>query len=189
MPRMKINKKQVAKSIRYILVELIIVFVGVYLAFQLSEFSAEREINQRREQLQEALAQEIDFFLLGAERLIPQMDKEYADWRQRHEAGEQPAPLHFEIGGADLPPRGMWRAVLASDGLSILPVEQMQNVSRYYNALDILLSKYAGLIEFSEKEIIPFDNTEAFYHAESGKLKRKYAAYMNRMHDMLRLFH
>lgn len=185
---MNISRKQLTKAARYLLVELLIVFVGVYLAFQLHEYKAERETNQRRQQLREALAQEIDVFLLGADQLIPQLDAMYADWRQRYDAGEKPAPLHFAIGGANLPPRGMWQAVLASDGLATLPVDSMQKVSQFYNALDILLGKYSDMIEFAEQQIIPHDDTAAFYQADSGSMKREYAAYMGRMQDMLRLF-
>ena len=64
----------------------------------------------------------------------------------------------------------------------------MQTVSDYYNALDVLLSKYAALIEFSEKEIVPFEDTGTFYQAGSRTLKPKYAAYVRRMQDWLRLF-
>ena len=82
----------------------------------------------------------------------------------------------------------MWQAVLASDGVATLPVESMQKVSDYYNALDILLTKYANLIEFSEREIIPFENKNTFYDAGNGTMKRKYVAYMRRIQDMLHLF-
>lgn len=185
---MRLSTKEIVEGTRYLLVELLIVFVGVYLAFQLNEYSSQRETNQRREQLRVALGQEIDVFLLGANQLIPRLDTLYKEWRRRYDEGEKPAPLHFEIGGADLPPRGMWQAVLASDGLALLPVEPMQKVSDYYNALDILLSKYANLIEFSEQEIIPFESADTFYQPGRGPMKRKYVAYMRRMQDMLHLF-
>ena len=185
---MRLPTKGIIEGARYLLVELLIVFVGVYLAFQLNQYSSERETNQRRQQLRVALAQEIDVFLLGANQLLPRLDTLYKHWRRSYDSGKKPAPLHFEIGGADLPPRGMWQAVLASDGLAILPVESMQKVSDYYNALDILLTKYANLIEFSEREIIPFEDKNTFYDAGNGTMKRKYVAYMRRIQDMLHLF-
>jgi hypothetical protein len=185
---MSLSKKQALRGARYLFAELLIVFVGVYLAFQLNEYSSGREANQRREQLQQALAQEIDIFLLGADRFLPHLDTLYSDWRRRYDAGEKPVPLHFELGGADLPPRGMWQAVLASDGLATLPVEPMQIVSAYYNALDILLSKYGKSIEFWEQEIVPFEDLDTFYQADSSILRRKYAVHMQRMQEMLRLF-
>ena len=81
----------------------------------------------------------------------------------KRRSGEKPRPLFFEIGGSDLPPRGMWEAVLASDGLATLRVDSMRRVSDYYNALEILLSKYAAMIAFAEEEIIPFEEMDAFY--------------------------
>jgi hypothetical protein len=184
----RVSTKQVLGGVRYLFVELLIVFVGVYLAFQLNEYSVEREVNQRRQQLIEALAREIDVFLQGAHQLIPHVDQQYADWRQRYDAGKRPDPYHFEIGGDDRPPRGMWQAVLAAEGLAILPVESMQKVSDYYNALDVLLSKYTNLVEFAEQEIVPYEKTNAFYDPGTVTMKRKYAAYMRRMQDMLQLF-
>jgi hypothetical protein len=82
----------------------------------------------------------------------------------------------------------MWQAVLASDGLTLLPVESMQQVSDYYNALDILLNKYAALIEFSDREIIPYTDAGRFYEGNTRTLNRKYASYMRRIQDMLRVF-
>lgn len=182
------SRQQILKGARYLVVELFIVFVGVYLAFQLNEYRAEREAAERRRQLRTALAQEIDVFLLGADQLLPQLDARYADWRRRYEAGETPRPLYFAVGGADLPPHAMWEAVLASDGLAILPVASMQTLSDYYNALDILMGKYAETTRFAEEEIIPYDDVDRFYDPSGRTLRRPYAAYMGRVQDMLRLF-
>lgn len=181
-------KSKLSKQIQYLLVELFIVFIGVYLAFQLNEFKSNRELEQREEQLQLALAQEIDIFIVGANQLIPELNSEYADWRQSYDSGELPRPLTYELGGADLPPRGMWQAVLASDGLAILPVNTMQNISQYYNALEILLGKYDELIQFSSTEILPFSDPNAFYDPETQQLLPKYVVYMRRFQDMVFLF-
>lgn len=182
------GKNTIVQKMQYLMVELFIVFIGVYLAFQLNDYRSERETNQRRHQIQEALGQEINIFILGADQTYPYLESLYQDWRTKYEAGEKPVPLYFQIGGVDLPPRGMWQSVMASEGVTTLPVETLQKLSDYYNALDILLDKYAEISAFSELEIIPVEEPETFYHAEGGNLKRKYVAYMQRMQDMLNLF-
>ncbi len=64
----------------------------------------------------------------------------------------------------------------------------MKTVSDYYNALDVLLSKYVKLSEFSESEIVPYETKDTFYPGNSRMMKPKFIAYMRRMQDWLRLF-
>ena len=114
-PGKRFSSKKVLEGARYLFVELLIVFVGVYLAFELNEYSHERDTNKRRQQLLAALTQEIDDFVQGANQVLPRIEKLNAEWHQRYNAGKRPSPLYLSIGGADRPPRGMWQAVQASD--------------------------------------------------------------------------
>jgi len=54
-----------------------------------------------------------------------------------------------------------------------------------------MLNKYTAMISFAENEIIPYDDTNIFYKEESDEkqLRKKYVAFMQRMQDMIRLFH
>ncbi len=185
---MSLSAKKIVEGARHLLVELLIVFIGVYLAFELNEYSHQRETDQRRQQFLAALTQEIGDFSRGANQVIPRLDKLITEWRRAYESEKKPIPLLLEIGGADRPPRGMWQAVQASDAIILLPVESMKTVSEYYNALDVLLNKYTKLIEFSEREIVPFGTKDTFYQGNGRMLKPKYKAYMRRMQDWLNLF-
>lgn len=186
---MSLSREKLVRGAGRLLLELLVVFIGVYLAFLLSEHRAERERDARRDQLQAALASEIAFFTEGADRIAPAFDSLYVDWQAGFEAGEQPPPLWFQLTGVSMPPRGMWQAVLASDAVATLDVATMQTVSGFYNALDVLLKAYDELDDFAQREIIPHEAAdEAIFYDADGRLKPHYQDYMRRVQNALRLF-
>ena len=186
---MALSREKLLRGAGRLLLELVVVFIGVYLAFMLNEHRAEREQENRRQQLRTALASEIGVFANGADRIAPEFDSLYVRWRRRFEAGEQPTPIHYQLSGISLPPRGMWQAVVASDAVATLDVATMQQVSYFYNGLDILLERYQDLDDFARREIMPYraSGAAAFYDAED-RLKPHYADYMRRIHDAQNLF-
>lgn len=186
---MKLGRDNFARVSGRLLLELVIVFVGVYLAFLFNEYRENREQDARRTQLREALASEIEVFIRGADPLSAVLDRMLARWDSAYQAGTRPTPIEVPSGGIDMPPRGMWRAVVASDPLATLDVATMQSVSDFYNGLDVLIAKYDRLRAFDEASIIPHadDAPRAFYKEGSSVLKPEYRAYMNRFHDVLTL--
>lgn len=172
-----------------LLLELVIVFVGVYLAFLVNEYGTRREQEARRAQLRAALASEISVFIEGATPLVPALDSLFAGWDSAYAAGSRPMPLRVPTGGIDMPPRGMWQAVIASDPLATLDVATMQSVSDFYNGLDVVIEKYDRLRAFDEASIIPRadDGAPAFYEGGSTELRPEYRAYMSRFRDVVNL--
>lgn len=187
---MNLSRRTLARGIVRLLLELVIVFVGVYLAFLFNEYRANAEQASRQGQLREALASEIDVFIQGADRMLPVLDSLVDRWDSAYAAGAHPGPLEAPSGGVDMPPRGMWQAVIASDPLSTLDVATMQSVSEFYNALDVLIEKYDRLRAFDEASIVAYadDGRMAFYKPGSTALRPEYRAYMSRFHDVVSLF-
>jgi hypothetical protein len=187
---MKLGRETFGRGLARLLLELIIVFAGVYLAFLFNGYQASRQRAVRRAQLRAALASEIDVFSQSADRFAPILDSLQARWDSAYTAGACPEPLAVPSGGVDMPPRGIWQAVLASDPLSTLDVATMQSVSSFYNALDVLIEKYNRLRTFYEASIIPHSDDSAGGYCRRGStvLRPEYRAYMNRFRDFLNLF-
>ncbi len=182
------SRNQILKEAGHFIIELIIVFIGVYLAFLLSEHRSDSEIQNRRKQMRSALSQEIGVFINSTDTITPFLDSLLTQWQNKYKAGERPIPLYLQFTGVDLPPRGMWQAVVSSDGLAILNVKTIQKASDFYNSLDVLVDKYKTLNEFAEREILP--NAEYGpdkFYKKDNKLKPEFNAYMQRVKDLREL--
>lgn len=186
---MKLGRESLGRSLGKLLVELVIVFVGVYLAFLFNEYQANRQERAHRTELRAALASEIEVFSRNADRFASHLDSLQARWDSAYTAGARPVPLMVPSEGVVTPPRGIWQAVLASDPLETLDVATMQNVSSFYNALDVLIAKNERLTDFYEASVIPHldDGAAVFYERGSTVLRPEYRAYMNRLTDFLDL--
>lgn len=186
---MKLGRESLGKGLAKLLLELVVVFVGVYLAFLFNEYQANRQERTHRTELRAALASEIDVFARHADRFASTLDSLQVQWDSAYTAGAHPAPLQVPSGGIDTPPRGIWQAVLASDPLATLDVATMQNVSIFYNALDVFVAKNDRLRDFYEASVIPHldDGTAVFYERGGTVLRPEYRAYMDRFRDFLNL--
>lgn len=168
--------------------EMLIVFLGVYLAFLFNAHGERTKTKTRQAQLLRGLYTEIDFFLAGALRRSPLMNDAFAAWNQNLAAGTYQTPPYFVMKGDDLPTSSMWQVVMYFDGIQLLDVPIMFELSKYYNSFDIMLSKYLKLIDFAEAEIIPYADTPSKFYKTDGALTSKYAAYTDRYADFLSLF-
>jgi hypothetical protein len=186
---MKLGRESLGRSLGKLLLELVVVFVGVYLAFLFNEYQAGRQEQVHRAELRAALASEIEVFSRSADRFASRLDSLQAGWDSAYTAGARPAPLMVPSGGVDTPPRGIWQAVLASDPLATLDVASMQNVSNFYNAVNVLIAKNDRLRDFYEASVIPYldGGAAVFYRRGSTVLRPEYRAYMDRFRDFLQL--
>ena len=181
-------KHKISSQITRLFLELMIVFLGVYLAFLFNAHSERIKMKSRQVQLLRGLHQEVNYFLGGARPRSTVMNETLLKWKDRLEKGEFQTPLYFVIEGDALPTNHMWQVVMFFDGLQLLDVSMMFQLSRYYKSFDMMLSKYTKLIRFAEDEIIPYEDTPKSYYVTKGRLKATYRAYLDRYTDFLALF-
>lgn len=182
--------KQLKGSLIFrLLSELLIVFLGVYLAFLFNAHGEKVKDKARQAQLIQGLHKEIEYFLGGANRRSPVMEDAFKQWKIGLADGQVQTPLYFKLEGHALPNSSMWQVVMFFDGIQLLDVSTMFELSKYYNHFDIMLSKYIKLIEFAEAEIIPYQDTPSHFYRTKGDLTARYEAYLDRYTDFLDLFH
>lgn len=152
--------------------ELLIVFLGVYLAFLFNAHAEHTAMRNRKIQLLRGLNTEVDFFLRGAMRRSPLMQESFAEWKGKMAEGTLQTPPYFVMEGDELPTTSMWQVVVNFDGIQLLDVPTMFSLATYYNSFDIMLSKYAKLIDFAENKIIPYADTPSFFTRNPVRLRR-----------------
>ena len=101
-------------------VELLVVFIGVYSAFALSQYEARREADNRRRQLQEALTSKIRDLTSNTLRVARVLPAQLAELRSAIKHGQRPTltpwlePVRVRTY--------MWESTLQSGALGLLPI-------------------------------------------------------------------
>ena len=133
--------------------ELLVVFIGVYAAFALSQYEARRKSAERRDQLQDALVREIKDLTSNTRRVAQQLPIELAQFDSAVRVGGHPAlqpwiePVRMQTH--------MWEATLQSGALDLFDVPTVYRLSQFYNELNAGFEQLAQLRSLSESVLIP----------------------------------
>jgi hypothetical protein len=167
-------------------VELVVVFIGLYAAFAVSEYQADREAEERREQLRLALVREIAEITANVKNGAAGMAETLVFYDAQLENAGTPA-LHPLIEAIDVRTH-MWEATLASGGIDLFDVATVHDLSAFYNELNAGFAQIGQLRALSESILIPnLDRgTDEFYSAP-GQLRAKYAWYLSGLRNLHRL--
>jgi hypothetical protein len=133
--------------------ELLVVFIGVYAAFALSEHEDRRDDAVRRVQLQAALVREIEALTMNTRRVAETLPERLAQFDAAVAAGARP-PLSPLIEAVRVDTH-MWEAALQSSALDLFAVDTVYDLSRFYNELNAGFEQLAQLRALSETVLIP----------------------------------
>lgn len=181
------RERRTARSITWLGLELVIVFVGVYAAFALSEYEATRDAAERREQLQAALVREIGDITSNTRRVADQLPPVLARFDSALAAGARP-PLEPWIEPVRVDTH-MWEATLQSGALDLFDVPTVYALSQFYNELNAGFEQLAQLRSLSEDVLIPNlgQGRDEFYDLDTGALRPKYDWYRHGRTRLARL--
>jgi hypothetical protein len=165
------------KTVPLIILELVVVFVGVYAAFALSEHQAERQASERRRQIQLALVREIEDITANTCNAAHVIGRMVASYDSALAAGGTP-PLEpmMEAVGVE---NHMWDAALVSGGLDLLDVETIFRLSEFYNELNAGFAQMEQLRELTQTLLLPnLDAGTSEFYERPGRLRRRYGWYL-----------
>lgn len=176
--------RRIARILAPWLIELVIVFIGVYAAFALTQYQAERETIARREQIVQALVREIEDIAANTRRVAERMPDVLAYYDSTMAAGAMPAlepliePVRVQTH--------MWEAALESGGLDVLDVPTMYRLSAFYNMLNAGFEQLAQLRHLSETVLLPNAGRgpEEFYDPTTKQLRPKYTWYLDGLRNL-----
>jgi len=167
------------KRLRSILVELLIVFVGVYAAFSLDRWNDDKEAEQQREQILLALLQNLNVYL---DELVQESEEfeqiHYKPFIEAYENDEMPILKAIPMGGSGLSSE-FWSAMLQAGGLEVLDIETISNIESYYTTLRFAVGKITTFDQIITNQLVPnLDNDlEEFYNLEDKRLRKRYDWY------------
>ncbi len=164
-----------------------VVFVGVYAAFALSEYRVTREAQAHRQQIHQALIREIEAITVLTRRAAEDLSITVAFYDSSIAVGAMP-PLQPRIEPIRVRSH-MWEAALQSGGLNLLDVPTMYRISEFYNRLNAGFEQLAQLRQLSETVLIPNlgRGPEEFYDPLTKTLRPKYAWYLDGLRRVVNL--
>ncbi|MEO7366019.1 MAG: hypothetical protein ABIW03_06845 [Sphingomicrobium sp.] len=169
-----------------LLFEIVIIFIGVTAAFALEAARQERSDADYRDSMIAAMVPTFDdmqrhnrIFITESAAKIEAFDRDLA-------AGKRPLLPIYREGGAERPPMRACDGIVASGVSKSLPPELYFELSQFYNRQDSLGQRYVRYAEMTERDIFPLGPDQAgIYDPSTGKLKPQYAAYVDRLRDLL----
>jgi hypothetical protein len=169
--------------------ELVLVFVGVYAAFWLSNFQQHREDARRRDQILASLEQE---FLKGIESgkiAEAREERQAAEFRGALDAGEMP-PLHPFVFTTDYSP-GDIATLLQSGGVQLLDVKTLMALRELESVIRWGLSDIQRYQRLSDDLIVPNldQDISFFYDPATKKLRRRFEIYPQALEATVKFAH
>jgi|GEM_PF-3070519 len=157
--------------------ELIVVFIGVYLAFLLDGVRSQWEEEQKRSRVLSALLRETRQSARDLELVEDAFETLSSSWLDEYENGEMPElrGFHFVYSSR----HDVWEATLQSGILEIVDVGVVFSLSNHYAQMDFAAAQVEAFDRFVSEHIIPkLDEGNAeFYDPDTKELKLRYRWY------------
>jgi hypothetical protein len=184
---MRDNSSNTTAWIVRLMLELVVVFIGVYAAFALSQHEASKQVDERRRQLQEALVREIKDLTSNTRRVARQVPAELAQFDSAVRSGRRP-PLVPWMEPVRVQTH-MWDVTLQSGALDLFSIPTIHNLSEFYNELNAGFEQISQLRTLSENVLIPnIDRgSSEFYTPDGLHLRTKYQWYRDGLGRLARL--
>lgn len=168
------------------LFEIVIIFIGVTGAFALEAVRQEREDAAYRSGMIAALIP--TFNDLERHNLLFEHEtgSKIAAFDAALARGERPKlPIYRETGG-ERPPSRAWDGIVATGVSKALPPELYYELSRFYTRQESFGERYVRYAAMTEQQILTLGPEQrGIYDPASGELKPEYAAYVDRLRDLI----
>ncbi|MGH7471288.1 MAG: hypothetical protein ACRENP_25345 [Longimicrobiales bacterium] len=167
-----------------LVLELLVVFVGVYGASALAHHQRQRDLENRRQQIRRALIEEIQGIVGQARMGAAAIDKDLAAFDAAI-ARKQYFPLRAGIGTKTIETH-MWTATLQSGALELFDVPTVYRLSRFYGQLNYGVVKLDQMRDLSERMLLPVAGAgpAEFYDLETGMVRPKYQWVISGMREV-----
>ncbi|HEX4631247.1 MAG TPA: hypothetical protein VH188_09805 [Chthoniobacterales bacterium] len=171
------------------LIELVIVFVGVYAAFVLNAHQIHEQERQRRAQILSYLEGGAVQSLVKLKTVTPEYDRRINQFMARLEKGEMPEISPIAWSSSYNPNESAW--LLQAGGLELLDIQTIARIRELDAAAATGLSTMAHYQQLSDQLIVPHlgEGQAAFYDLETKKLRPQYARYPDMLQDGSRVLH
>ncbi|HET6886731.1 MAG TPA: hypothetical protein VFH87_02290 [Candidatus Udaeobacter sp.] len=158
--------------------ELILVFVGVYAAFWLSNYQQHRQDAERRDQILAFIEQTLSEGIESSKaNRAKEQEPEAAEFRRALDAGEMP-PLRPFVFITDYSPSDL-ATMMQSGGVQLLDVQTLRALRRDESVIRWGLQRMARYQKLSDELIVPNlgQDSSFFYDPATKRLRKQFEIY------------
>ena len=157
--------------------ELVLVFVGVYAAFWLSNYQQHRQDAERRDQILASLEQQLREGIESGKINRAKQEREATEFQRALNAGKMPSLQPF-VFTTDYSPTD-WATMLQSGGVQLLDVQTLMAVRNDESVIRWGLSRMAWYQKLSDELIVPNldQDISFFYDPAAKKLRKRFEIY------------
>jgi hypothetical protein len=175
---------------RQLLLELVIVFLGVYAAFWVDNYRESLAEQERSKEIAQAILRGLDDVIHAETSFIETSAAGLADWREARQRGESPPPFYFRVSGSERPPRTIYEAIIQSRPAELFDSELLFDLGYFYSEMVGVSNRYIRYAEFTESTLLPNlkRGAEVFYDADGESLRPEYEAHMDRLEELIQMW-
>jgi len=157
--------------------ELLLVFVGVYAAFWLSNYQQHGQDAERRDRILASIERTLREGIESNEISRAKQQQEAAEFRRALDAGEMP-PLRPFVFTTDYSP-GDFAALLQSGGIQLLDLETLTALRNDETIIRWGLSRMTRYTKLSDELVVPNldQDISFFYDPATKKLRKRFEIY------------
>ena len=167
--------------------ELVLVFVGVYAAFWLSNYQQHQQDAQRRDQILGFIEQTLrEGIESSKDNRAKEQEPEASEFRRALDAGEMP-PLHPFIFITDYSPSDL-ATMLQSGGVQLLDVPTLRALRSDESVIRWGLARMARYQKLSDDLIVPNldQDISFFYDPATKKLRKQFEIYPDALQERVK---
>ena len=157
--------------------ELLLVFVGVYAAFWLSNYQQHQQDAERRDRILASIEKTLREGIESGKINRAEQEREAAEFQHTLDAGEMP-PLRPFVFTTDYSP-GDFATLLQSGGIQLLDLETRTALRNDESVIRWGLSRMARYQKLSDELIVPNldQDISFFYDPATRKLRKRFEIY------------
>ena len=169
--------------------ELLLVFVGVYAAFWLSNYQQHRQDAERRDRILASLEEELHRGIESGKLETAKEEREATEFRRGLDAGEMP-PLRPFVFTTDYSP-GDFATWLQAGGIQLLDVTTLTTLRELESVIRWGLNDIARYQKLSDELIVPNldQDISFFYDPATRKLRKRFEIYPEALDATVKFAH
>ena len=169
--------------------ELLLVFVGVYAAFWLSNYQQHGQDSERRDRILASLEEELRRGIDSGKLETAKEEREATEFRRGLDAGEMP-PLRPFVFTTDYSP-GDFATWLQAGGIQLLDVKTLTTLRELESVIRWGLNDIARYQKLSDELIVPNldQDISFFYDPATGKLRKRFEIYPEALDATVKFAH
>lgn len=172
---------------RRLLIELTVVFLGVFLAAAADDWREKRNERETAVRLAVALQNSFEDLRSYQRRGLSERIQRFAEFDAAVARGERPAFIVNRIKGTQRPPTEVWDAFLAAGGARFFPPDVLFDLAAFYSGFKNLGDREVDSFQFVEREVLPALRADPRAgYLPGGQLDPRWAELLERQKEQTR---